>query len=188
MSDVRQRVAYGVLVLAAVFLSHTLAYLVAHPDSLRRLLALAGHGYFDLLGAVIAPASVVTVAAIAVRHARAVPAAHLTWRRLAGVQALAFASLEIVERIPLGTVGSVVLEPAVAVGLFLQVPIAYLFVRIIGTAAEIIRRVDARRRTVPAPQAPSDDGWHVIVTLVPHRATYRFSSGWRGPPTPSVSV
>ena len=56
--------------LAGVWITHELAYLVAHPDPLLRAVALGGHGYLQLARALLTPVAAVALGGLAVQRAR----------------------------------------------------------------------------------------------------------------------
>lgn len=134
-----RRGAQALVVMAGVLLTHAVAYLVAHPDPVVRAAVLDGHGYQALASALVLPAAAGAFAWLAVRRARRHEAADgLSIGRLAFLQTIVFVVVEVVERIPDGVSG-VLSEPAIALGLLLQLPVAALLV----TSLRIVEAVVA---------------------------------------------
>lgn len=162
---------------------HTLGYAVAEPDAALRAdhLAATGHGSFGLLACVAAAAALLAVAAVARRAATGSGEPGPTLSPLATAQVLAFALVELVERG--GSAAVAARDPAVVVGLLLQVGVAALLARLVGGVARVARllarrpRRRARERAArPLPEDP----------LAP-RSQLLLGAPRRAPPLPSAA-
>jgi hypothetical protein len=123
------------LSVAGVVAAHTASYALVHPDPHARAvtLHLSGHGYWDLAVAaavVFGVASVLgrtTGAFLSSRTASGEPTSlRSLWARLALAQVGFFLVAEVVERILSGTLGAIVSEWAVWLGLPVLLAIALL--------------------------------------------------------------
>lgn len=155
-----RRIARVLVVIAAVWLVHVLAYLAAHPDPVARGIALGGHGYLDAATALAMPAAAAGLLILAIRKANELDA-RVHGRSLSVAVALTFLAVEIVERIPTGVAG-VIDEPAVAVGLFLSLPMGLLISRLVRGVAQLLSAWVGneapllRPREVMWPEVPAD--------------------------------
>jgi hypothetical protein len=166
---------------AGLVLGHLLAYWLAYPrDAARRIhLTETGHGWLDIVALsllAVIPAVLVLTAVRAVQGR----AGGVTWVRLAALQVPAFLLIEVTERG--ASLGQGFSDPAVLLGLVLQVlvaAVAALLLRVLGRAvAALTARLRARtRRSVPErrPAAPDRVAPH-LARLVRARR--------RAPPAP----
>ncbi len=182
-----KRIATTLLLFAGVLLVHALAYLIAHPDPLVRAVSLEGHRYLEIAGALIGPAIAVAIAVVAVQRARdqQISGWLTPWRYTVGVS-VAFLTVEVLERIPDGTIGTVMTEPAIRVGLLLVVPVSWLIFRFVASTAEVVASLFFGRVTKPAHSQHRP--WPVSEE-VHSRAIYRYAPiSRRGPPWSTASV
>lgn len=174
------RLALLMVVAAGALVAHTLAYLVAHPDPAFRSAVGGGHGYLDVAAALLAPAATVAVSWLVMRAVRHRITSGLSVWRLAAWQSVAFLIVEVVERIPSREVATVLTEPAVVLGLLLQLPVAALFVSMVGVAGHVVSRFTGRRqrraRRAPAGSWPTA----AVASFVPPCCLTPVSR--RGPP------
>lgn len=101
---------------AGVVAAHGLGYLLAHPGHPERADALVGHGHLTPLswGSLALASAVLGWALAAGRRGEAL---RVAWRRLAAWEVVAFAGLEVGERLAMGDgVQAVAAEPAVWLG------------------------------------------------------------------------
>jgi hypothetical protein len=198
MTGMRQRAAWWLAVPILVvgeMAGHSLAYRIVAPDAAvrARLLERTGHAYLadlhPLVGVclVLAAAAVVqrTLASFRGRPARRVP----SWR-FALLPALAFILQEYTERLAYNghVVWGTIAEPAVAVGVFLQIPcgfVALVVVRVLLRAAHEAGRVIAARTTVrvPRPSMPLLSQAHRAER--PSLVALARGVAERGPPLPA---
>jgi len=142
----RRRVVAALLVPLGVVASHTIAYLLAHPEAGDRARALGSvHGHLVPL-ALVGAASVV-VAALAAGDAgyrgRRLP---VTAGQLAACQVLVFAAMELGERVADGAgVSAALREPAVWIGLVVQVAVALVARSLVRVSERLGARLAARR-------------------------------------------
>ena len=156
--------------LGAVWVTHLAAYLIASPDPHERALLLGstGHGYLPLVGPVALSVLIASVGGFIVDRSG-------SWRsssvvsytaiagRLAFLQVLAFLGMEVAERMVHGVPLEDLLQPAVGIGLVLQLAAACvggLLLFGLARAVEAIRRSlrrDRRRATKSAiwPRPPA---------------------------------
>ncbi len=143
-----------------IVLGHVLGYAMAFPDVRARQahLVSTGHESFCLLVAAAGVAATLALSVIAIRAARArgLPSRRLTAVSLAVLQLAGFALLELSER--RFSVASIANDPAVLVGLAVQVAVAIglaivlrLFVRAVETVAARLRRRRAPAVGLPRP-------------------------------------
>ncbi len=165
----------------AVLLLHQLAYLIAHPDPLARAVAADGHAYLEpvaRMGLVVAVAVAVwmmTCRAMRVLGSR-IPS---TWE-LAGAIGVLFLTQETLERLAQGgTLGDVIAEPAVWVGLALIPLLARGTHGVLAAGARL--RLPSRRPLIPPPPAHA---WTALFPAVaPLRLGVLTSTKARAPPS-----
>ena len=138
------------LAIAGSLAVHGLAYLVAHPDPRLRSAALDGHGYLGAVAALAIPLATIGVLGLAVRSARRLDAV-LSIRRLALVQTIVFVTQEVLERLPGERLDELLREPAVLVGLALQVPIAAAAVAMVRLGRRVADTARAADLAIGAP-------------------------------------
>lgn len=131
-----------------VVAGHLLAYAVAHPHPAIRheQLAVTGHGSFHAMLLLAALSSGLGLASAGVRslRGRAVPRGSSTALVLAAIQIPAFALMDLAER---GfSLSSFVTDPAVPLGLVLQVVFALVLSRLMRVVAWAVRSVTRGRR------------------------------------------
>jgi len=171
----------GGLAAGGVAVGHVLGYALAQPDPELRAahLAATGHGSFGLLACVAGVAALVAVAGVAWRAATGRDHRGPALGRLAAIQPLAFALVELAER---GfSVPAAVRDPSVLVGLVLQVVVAaalaHLVRGVVRAAGLLARRPPPpARRDAPRP-LPNDP-------VVP-RPRLLLGAPRRAPPLPS---
>lgn len=138
---------------AGVVVGHCLAYLLAYPPAAARTahLSSTGHGSFDRLLPIAAVGALLATILLA-RRALAggdAPPAAATAARLAAIQLPAFALLEIAERGSSWTAAAT--DPAVVVGLMLQVLLAIGSALLVAPFVRVVRRIAGRRARRPDP-------------------------------------
>ncbi len=166
---------------AGVVLLHQVAYLLAHPDPLRRGAATQGHAYLAFVAEVLVPLGMAAAVWLAACRAGRL----LGWARtpsgvLIPLQAALFLGQEVLERIAAGEgARSALVEPAVWVGLALVPLLAWAT----GQLLRVADRLHACRGWYPAD--PVVPGWGVRLGLpdlsVPVAAPLA-SPHARGPP------
>lgn len=178
----RSGVAYLLVVLAGVWISHGLAYLVAHLDPAVRAASLSGHGYLDLAGALLMPAAAMALGWFAVQESReAGLGSRIRPIRLALVQMPVFVAMEFVERLPTGTLDQLLGEPALYLGLALITPITVLLVWLIDAVSLIASALRDPRHKRPS---GSQLSWVPKPSSSPIVTSRLGSLSRRGPPRP----
>jgi hypothetical protein len=187
---VRDLPAFG-FAFVGLIVGHLLSYLIAIPDPARRAVVLAqsGHAYLHLAGdvtVVLAFAAAVTVGlrAVAERDGTDLPStAHLAWR-LGALQAGAFISMELGERLVSGSgFGELFADHLFGIGILVQVVIATagaLLLRLIGRVA--VRIADALAR--PPRRRPAVIRWVRSDSSRPPRPAFAGIVSARAPPIP----
>ncbi len=130
------------LTVMGVVVTHAVSYLLSYPQASARRAALEGHAHLDLAGPGLVAVGVATAVALMVALGRGQsPGLHLGIgrRALVGSQLVGFAGLEVIERVD--TLGQLTNEPAVLVGLGLQIPAAWIIFRSISLGALIVRQI-----------------------------------------------
>ena len=166
---------------AGLVLGHLLAYALAYPGeaSRRSHLAGTGHGWLDLVTLSLMAVVPAVLALTAVRSLRG-GSRGTTWVRLAALQVPAFLLIEVAERG--ASFDSALTDPAVLIGLVVQVVVAAVaalllrgFSRAVAAVAARVRSPRAPAATAPASAAPDLAPPH-LVRLVRSRR--------RAPPLP----
>ena len=198
MIGMRQRAAWWLAVPILVvgeMVGHSLAYRIVAPDAARRALLLGrtGHAYLADLHPFVGVCLVLAAAAVVQRAAasfRDRPVRRVPSWRFALLPAFAFVLQEYTERLAYNghVVWGTIAEPAVAVGVFLQIPcglIALVVVRVLLRAAHEAGRALAAR--APARRARAS-----MLLLAPSHRAERPSLvalargvAERGPPLPA---
>jgi hypothetical protein len=134
-----------------VVVGHLVAYALTYPDqAIRHVhLSITGHTWLGLATASLVALLPVVILATAARALRDGTAGPTDVIRLAAIQVPVFAFLEVVER---GSVTEAVSDPAVFVGLVLQVVVAVLGARLLELVGRIVLAVagpSARARSRP---------------------------------------
>ena len=172
-----------------LIVGHLLSYLIAIPDPTRRATVLAdsGHAYLHLAGDVavilgFAAAVTVGLRAVAERDGTDLPStAHLAWR-LGALQAGAFISMELGERLVSGSgFGELFADHFFGIGILVQVVIATagaLLLRLIGRVA--VRIADALAR--PPRRRPAVIRWVRSDSSRPPRPAFAGIVSARAPP------
>jgi hypothetical protein len=183
----RRRSAVLALAGAGVLVGHWLAYLVAHPAPQERLLALADHGYLEIVSALAVPASLVALVSLAIRHARLADDAPLpVWWRLAALQAALFLLQEVSEAAAGDGLTSCLHEPAIPLGILLQLPIALALLGLVRLSSRAVLAWD--RAPAPPRLRPAPVLVPVAVSAGRPAAALRFAIHRRGPPHRSSIV
>lgn len=161
MTGMRQRAAWWLAVPILVvgeMAGHSLAYRIVAPGVAERarLLERTGHAYLADLHPLVAVCLVLAAAAVVQRAAasfRGRPARRVPSWRFALLPAFAFVLQEYTERLAYNghVVWGTIAEPAVAVGVFLQIPcglVALVVVRVLLRAAHVAGHALAARTAV----------------------------------------
>lgn len=165
---------------AGMLLGHTVGYLLASSSGHHG--AAAAHAHVALIAALAAPLAVAALALSALRHRATAGRRGLL--SLTALQAVAYVSMEVLERVASGlAVSAAAADPAVVAGLISQLVVAAVLVAV-DRGARCAGRVlaDARRRAVPvAPSDRADLVFSRTARVPPCRAT-RVIPLRRGPP------
>jgi hypothetical protein len=167
-----------------VVVGHLVAYLLTYPSQAVRHvhLTLTGHSWTGLATGSLLAAVPVILLAVTIRALRSSPAPHgpALAIRLAAIQIPAFALIEVLER---GSVTEAATDPAVFVGLVVQVVLAVLAAWLLGVLTKAVLAVAGRvrgpRRRASSPSTPTLDE-------VPPRLDRLLPSRRRAPPRISV--
>ncbi len=145
----------------AVLFLHQLAYLVAHPDPLARAVAADGHAYLEPGARVgLGVAAAVAVWMMTCRAMRVLGSRIPPTRELAGAIGLLFVAQETLERLAQGgTLGDVIAEPAVWIGLALIPFLAGATHGVLVAGSRL--RLPSGRILLPPPPA---HGWTVLLS------------------------
>jgi hypothetical protein len=194
----RRLLALGIslpLIVAGGVTAHWLTYLLAVPEAgARRTLLLAtGHAYQTrvpvLIGA-LGGASLVLLAAAAVREGPLVARLRLSPAAFVALPVAGFALQEFGERLATGYAAPwhVWLEPAFWRGVLLQIPfalIAYIAATLLLRAAVLVERAVARRRAARGPRATATTTPRSFApsgVAIPRRVRDGDALRFRGPP------
>ncbi len=143
-----RRLALAMLAVAGVLVAHSIG------DALAAALGgqgVPGHGHIFPALAIAAPIAAVLAAAAAVGEARRADLMfQLSCPRLLATQVVLFAALEVGERLVLGHLGSMTIEPGVLFGLVAQVPVAMVVCRLV----RFVRRIAVRMLASSPPRLP----------------------------------
>lgn len=147
----------------AVVLLHQLAYLIAHPDPLGRAMAADGHAYLEPVARVgLVVAAAVAVWMMTCRAMRLLGSRIPPTRELAGAIGVLFLAQETLERLAQGgTLGDVVAEPAVWIGLALIPLLAGVTHGVLAAGSRL--RLPSRSPLLTPPPA---HGWTVLFSAV----------------------
>lgn len=141
----RHAVRIGALVALTamgVVVTHAVSYLLSYPRASARREALEGHAHLDFAGpglVVLGLATAVALSIAAGRTQRPARQLGISRRSLIVCQLVGFAGLEAVERVD--TLGQLANEPAVLLGVVLQIPAAWILFRSISLGALIVRQI-----------------------------------------------
>jgi hypothetical protein len=146
------------IALAAVWVTHRIAYHVAAPDAHERvqLLDATGHGYLPVLAPVVISLLVASIGCFILQRSRdSALRSNVSYSAVAGrlalLQVVAFLGMELAERVANGASSAEFLQPVVGVGLVLQLVSACVVASLLfmlGRAVEAIRRSWCLRRRV----------------------------------------
>jgi hypothetical protein len=188
--SLRTRLWIGGLAAGGVAIAHTVAFLVAAPDPLRReeLLDATGHGSWPLIVAIAMGALVAALTGfVAGRfrgHHSTAPAALFrgTAVRLVPLQVVAFVILEALERLVMGHVPTDLLgEPVLVIGLIAQPLVALAGSLLLTLFARLVDRLVVLLHQVPrAPRALVPQG--VLAAPFPRTRIATDPANPRGPP------
>lgn len=169
---------------AGLVLGHLLAYALAYPDPVGRRAHLAGtgHGWLDL---VTLSLLAVVPAVLALTAVRALRGGHggATWLRLSALQVPAFLLIEVFERG--SSIHRAFTDPAVLLGLMVQVVVAAVTALLLGGLGRAVAAVAGRlrvRRPRPVPMAHPH-----LAELVPPHLLRLARIRRRAPPPPIAS-
>jgi hypothetical protein len=168
---------------AGVVLAHAADYAVVYPDAGRRSqeLSATGHGYWPVAVGLAAALGAVAVVVAAVRGARRRAAAVPSVARLAALQMIVFAVIEVVERVSVGVDPVPFLHsPSFAVGLVLQVAAAAGCAFVLAVVERAARRIAGLFDR--APRRPRAQSWTLPVTDRLPGAILFAPAAPRGPP------
>jgi hypothetical protein len=178
------------IALGLVWVTHLIAYILASPNPHSRLALLAstGHDYLSYVGPVVVGGAIVSMTTFVLDRIRVARRPHpgrtatygVLFRRLAVLQVLAFAGMEVSERLIHGEGMGTLVHPAVVIGVLLQPIAAFLAGRVLARADRIIELlVERLRRRRPTSSAP-----HGPTRPVRTRRLVPALDGWalRGPP------
>jgi hypothetical protein len=169
--------------LVGLVVGHELTYALVVPDAARRdsLLLSTGHAYFPALARVALALGGVALGAWFLRELSAIRrgAPAQAFRTLALVQTTAFAALEIVERILSRVPLAELVRDRVALGIAIQIVVAWALAAVVSALGRAARRLAARR---PAWRRPTPT---VVVSVTPTAAStpvHRSTAAARAPP------
>ncbi len=188
MASTRRRSVLGVAA-GGVLLGHAITYALADPSAYQRTtdLARTGHGYLGLandlgLVAALIALSAVFLGGLTRGHGDAPTLRGLT-ARLAVFQVVAFASMELLERLAAGApVASVPHHGILPLGMGAQVAIAALGALIIRWLLRAADRVESGLGLAPDPVRPRDRGGHRLHVPRPRAPRPRRVRDKRPPP------
>lgn len=177
-----------------VIASHALAYRLAVPEAHARsqTLASSGHGYWGYLVVLALAALAFGLGTFAARRTKS---HDLTWSgvtklysftfaRLIVFQALAFMVVEGAERsISGGSIIELLTEPAIAVGLIVQVFVACLGALLFVAFASVVEAIKGRTSSAPESRSRTVSLWATTSILIPKLAVATGAGTLRGPPT-----
>jgi hypothetical protein len=187
MGSRRRRSAFGVAA-GGVLAGHWLTYVLVDPDAHQRTTELAstGHAYLGLANDLSLVAAFVALSAIFLgglthRESTMPPLRALT-ARLATFQMVAFAVMELLERLSAGApVAGVLHHGILPVGLLIQVGIATLAAIVIRWLLRAADRIESALSSAPT---LLEGAAHVILPTFHAPARRALSAaGIRGPPT-----
>jgi hypothetical protein len=166
---------------AGLVLGHLLAYGLAYPAEVARRAHLTetGHGWLDIVALsllAVIPAVLVLTAVRAV-HGRA---GGVTWARLAALQVPAFLLIEVVERG--ASVGQAFSDPAVLLGLGLQLLVAAVAALVLRILARVVVSASTRLGA-SAPRSAPNRLPEALDLLAPHLVRL-VRARRRAPPAP----
>jgi hypothetical protein len=168
---------------AGLVLGHLLAYALAYPDTAGRRAHLAGtgHGWLDL---VTLSLLAVVPAVLALTAIRALRGGHggATWLRLSALQVPAFLLIEVLERG--SSIDQAFADPAVLLGLVVQVVVAAVTALLLGGFARAVAAVSRLRVRRPR---PTPIGRPHVPELVPPHLLRLARTRRRAPPLPIAS-
>jgi hypothetical protein len=165
---------------AGLVLGHLLAYALAYPEkgARRAHLAATGHGWLDLVSLsllAVIPAVLLLTTASAIRGRPAVTA----WSRLAALQVPAFLLIELAERG--SAIGGAFSDPAVLLGMVLQLVVAGVAALLLRGFAVLVAAVARRRHSrerIEGPDSPA------MPRLAPPHLLRLVRARRRAPPVP----
>jgi hypothetical protein len=179
------RLWLGGLAAAGVVVAHQLAYVVAAPDPHARaeLLRAAGHDHWS--GVMAVAMGLLSISLLSFARRSLTEGAQRPWAgalvRLAPLQAGGFVVLEVAERLLVGAgVAGLWAEPAIVIGVALQILCAVATAAALGRAGRTLARWGSRRMPSggdsPAPLRP------VLRVAVARAGVLAGSGALRGPP------
>ncbi len=149
------------IAIGAVWITHGLAYLLASPDPHERtlLLSVTGHGYLSYVGPIVVSVMIASVVGFVLHRTTGWAASSMPVHfvavagRLALVQVLTFAGLEVTERLLHGTPLSDLADPAVGIGLVLQLVTAFIGALLLFA---LVRAAEAIARSIAPDRVEGD--------------------------------
>jgi hypothetical protein len=185
----RRRPSIVAVAVVGILLGHVITYVLLVPGADERAVILqeTGHGYFPVAlqaALVVAALSLASwfLGAIA-RRDRAVGSPSL-FARLARLQIAGFVAMEIAERLASGTPLLELVHDHIAVGIAVQLVVAWLGARLLAALGRVAERIGGSEdaygpRVVLGVAAPCGDVNGRLVAAAPSA---------RGPPGPAISV
>lgn len=184
MTDVAKLRLLGVGGLAwmGIVLGHVLAYLLAYPEDGARSakLAATGHDGFSLpvvSALAVLPAVLALVSGRRFRGHRSSLKPTALW--LAAIQVPAFVGMESIERA--WADGHTLLDPAILLGLLVQLLVAAVAAVLVGAVAKVVRVLTRERTHAPRDAAAPPD--NATQREVSHRLTFLIRARRRAPPS-----
>jgi hypothetical protein len=183
----------GGLAAAGVVVSHSLSYLFVAPDPHARSLLLqeTGHRYFTWIAAIAVGALIAGLAGGTLQRLHAGRSG--TWSRprvfaaaattLAALQIIGFIVLEGTERAVVGAgVTHIFAEPAIAVGIVMQIVVALVGALLLVALAGGVDRISALFGATPSDRATRIVTWWATSVLPPNLQVAGSGRTLRGPP------
>ena len=197
MKRITEKMWFGGLAAAGVVVSHSLSYLFVAPNPNARLhlLQQTGHCYFTWIAALAVGALVAGLAGGTLQRLRA--GRSETWSRpgaflaaaatLAVLQIVGFIVLEETERAVVGAgLTHILAEPAVAIGIVMQVVVALVGALLLVALADGVDRISGRLfGTGPSGRATRTVTWGSTSVVPPTLRLAASGRTLRGPPVAS---
>jgi hypothetical protein len=179
--------AIGGLAWSGVVLGHLLAYVLAHPEEAERSarMASSGHGSFPLLliSALAMIPAVLSLLAVRVVRGDRSPTLLSIAVCLAAIQVPTFLTMEFFERGM--SFEQMLLEPAVVMGLIVQVLVAFISSVLVRTFVRAVGALTARRSQIP--REPLIRHLAPVTHDCPRRLDFLISAQHRAPPLAHAS-
>lgn len=176
-----RRIAFWLLASAGVAVGHISGYVVAHPDTAAREVALGGHAYLPVVASILVPTGILIALGWAVHTARTLGlSGQIRARRLAVAQIGLFLIQEFGERALMGDGATAAFsERGVWLGLLAQIVVAFLVTRAINVVRRVVRCIVSSGRL--ASSVPRLVPTQLLPVLAPI-APATVAVGLRAPP------